>query len=215
MTAEEVERAFDLLAEDAAEQGFVAEIAVFGGSCIMLASDLRQATGDVDAVFMRNNDFLYEAAERVRSRLDLPEEWLNQAVRQLAPPKGGAQPNLLLFGEYPRHQRTAVGLRVHMPTPEYILAMKLLANRLEDDLVKIETDRADIHGLMQITGITTYDALAALLRLCYPMIPGVTESGISPRLEAKLRTILDEHGGASADPEPTWRAGRGPTTRDG
>jgi len=81
MTAEEVERAFDLLAEDAAAHGIVAEIAVFGGSCIMLASDLRQATGDVDAVFLANNEFIYEAAGRVRLRLGLPEDWLNQAVR--------------------------------------------------------------------------------------------------------------------------------------
>ena len=159
MTAEEVESAFDLLAEDAAAHGVVAEIAVFGGTWIMLASNLRQATGDVDAVLMADDEFIRQAAERVRLRLRLPEDWLNQAVRQLAPPKGGAKPTLLLFGEYPRHRGSAVGLRVHKPTPEYMLAMKLLANRLEDDFAKIETDRADIHGLMRITGISGYQGV--------------------------------------------------------
>jgi len=102
-----------------------------------------------------------------------------------------------------------------MPTPEYMLAMKLLANRLSDDFAKIETDRADTHGLMRITGIADYEGLVALMLRCYPRIPGMTEPGISPRLEAKLRTILDEHEPDDGDVEPTWRAGRGPPTRDG
>ena len=58
----------------------------------------------------------------------------------MAPPVGSPQPTLLPFGDYPTGSKTAVGLRVLLPTPRYMLAMKLLANRLADDLDKIRSD---------------------------------------------------------------------------
>lgn len=50
LTRDLIPRAFDGMGTEAARRGLVAEIAVYRGSCIMLASDIRQATGDVDAV---------------------------------------------------------------------------------------------------------------------------------------------------------------------
>lgn len=49
-----IEQAFDLKGTMAAKRGLVIEIAVYGGSCLVLASDIRNASADVDAVFLTN-----------------------------------------------------------------------------------------------------------------------------------------------------------------
>ena len=49
-TKDIIERAFDAMGQMAAERGLVVEIAVYGGSCLILASDIRGTSGDVDAV---------------------------------------------------------------------------------------------------------------------------------------------------------------------
>ena len=108
----------------AASEGSVIDIAVYGGSCLLLASNIRDVTRDVDAVFLTERDRGYEIADIVGRKLGLPDDWLNQAVKYVAPPKGNPQPNLFPFGEYPKQGE--VGLRVYTPAPEYILAMKLL-----------------------------------------------------------------------------------------
>jgi hypothetical protein len=46
-----IERAFDAMGQMAAERGLVIEIAVYGGSCWILARDIRGTSGHVDAVF--------------------------------------------------------------------------------------------------------------------------------------------------------------------
>ena len=51
-TRELIERAFDGMGALAAARGITIEIAVYGGSCLILASDIRNASGDVDAVFL-------------------------------------------------------------------------------------------------------------------------------------------------------------------
>ena len=157
LTRDLIERAFDAIGQDAAQAGIVAEIAAYGGSCLMLARDIRNATGNVDAVFLTDKAVLYEIGDRVGLRLGLPKDWLNQAVKRVAPPSG-AEPNLVPFGDYPRQSTGIMGLRVFLPTPAYLLAMKLLANRGEGDPFKSQSDLLDIHGL--IFGITVLHATA-------------------------------------------------------
>ena len=212
LTRDTVELAFDKIGKAAREAGIVCEIAVFGGTAIMLASDIRKATQDVDAVFdPKHREFLYNIAATVAWELNLPEDWLNEAVRRLAPPPGGSEPNLALQGEYPRDNDGPVGLRVDLPPASYLLAMKLLANRSADDLDKQQTDLIDIQNLMKVTGIETYEGLLALMRECYPNIPNLVEPSVSERLQIKLRTVLDAYN--PGELSPTWDAGIGPATR--
>ncbi len=121
LTREVVERAFDEMGKIAASRGVTVEIAVYGGSCLILASDIRSASGDVDAVFLSENAIVREITRAVATRLGLPEDWINEGVRRMAPPPGNPQPNLLPHGEYPKDRNSIVGLRV--PTPRYMLAM--------------------------------------------------------------------------------------------
>ncbi|UEM04839.1 hypothetical protein JL101_005235 [Skermanella rosea] len=198
-------KAFDMMGELAASEGKVVEIAVYRGSCLLLVSDILDVTRDVDAVFLSERGIGYELADRVGQRLGLPDNWLNQAVKSVAPPKGNPQPNLLPFGEYPAGGQ--IGLRVFLPTPEYMLAMKLLANR-RDDPDGMARDRRDLYLLMRLTGLKTPDQLAGLIRLCYPAVPG-----INARIAAKIDDIVRGYGSAGEPEAPTWNAGRGdPTT---
>lgn len=213
LTKELIERAFDLMGTLAAQRGLIIEIAVYGGSALVLASDVRNSSGDVDAVFLTDRGTVHTIAETVARRIGFPSNWINEAVRQMAPPRGNPPPNLLPFGDYPRDGATPVGLRVHLPAPAYILAMKILANRLDADIEKIESDESDAIALMKITGIDTRQGLVALLRECYPHVPGIVEPTLHPRMNAKIEALVDAYERTSSSSHPTWNAGRGRATR--
>lgn len=204
-----LEQAFEMMGDLAAQDGKVIDIAVYGGSCLLLAGNIRDVTRDVDAVFLSERSRGYQLADAVGRRLGLPDDWLNQAVKSVAPPKGNPQPNLLPFGEFPK--KGPVGLRVYLPTPEYMLAMKLLANRL-DDPEGLARDRRDLYFLMDVTGLATPEQLAELVTLCYPQVPG-----INVRIAAKIDDIVQGYADRGCEndrrPEPpSWNAGRGRPT---
>jgi hypothetical protein len=81
-----IEHAFDAMGQMAAERGLVIEIAVYGGSCLILASDIRGTSGDVDAVFLNEGQTVRRVADDVARRLGLPLDWINDAVTRTAPP---------------------------------------------------------------------------------------------------------------------------------
>ncbi len=197
----------------AAERGLVVEIAIYGGSCLILASDIRGASGDVDAVFLNDGKTIRQLADDVARNLGLPLDWINEAVTRTAPPVGNPEPNLLPFGEYPRTRDVPVGLRVFLPTPAYLLAMKILANRLAEDTEKIQLDLNDAVALMKVTNISTREALADVMTECYPNLLGSAGPSLNARINAKLDDLMDAYARSADAPDPTWHAGRGPATR--
>lgn len=166
---------------------------MYGGSCLILASDIRGASGDIDAVFLVGGPAEREIADEVAARLKPPKDRINEGVKRMAPPPGDPQPNLILAGEYPRTPNSIVGLRVHLPAPAYMLAMKILANRLIEDTEKNESDLDDAVGLMKVTRLTTAQQLVDLLKECYPGLPGIVIPVLSPRIKAKIETLLDAY----------------------
>jgi hypothetical protein len=73
-------------------------------------------------------------------------------------------------------------------------------------------DIADAVGLMKVAKITTKEALVALMKECYPGIPGLVDP-LAPRMKAKIYTLVDAYANATEEPDPTWNAGTGPATR--
>jgi len=208
-TKEKLKEAFEFMGQTAAERGIVLEIAVYGGSCLILASDIRNASGDVDAVFLTNRPVVREISDLAARKLNLAVGWLKEGVKSYAPPIGNPHPTLFPFGDYPTKTKTGVGLRVHLPTPEYMLAMKLLSARSDEDLEETQSDQSDAIGLMKITGKTTKEDLLLLVEECYPRIPGIILNG-ALRIRAKIETYVDAYT-TSTDPMfPTWNARRGP-----
>lgn len=204
LTKETLELAFDDLGQIARFRGLIADIAVYGGACLLLATDARQVTRDVNSVFMAEPEFLYEAADAIARKKNLPDDWLNQSVKHLVTSPGSRQPRLNVFGEYPRDDGTP-GLRIFLPPPEYILAMKLIASRRED----LDGARRDRHGITQLMHITSIRSGAAIMELVKGFFP--TIPGIDNRVLAKIDDFIQyaKEQSQHVKRRPTWNARRG------
>jgi hypothetical protein len=93
-----------------------------------LAYDTRRATRDIDAVFAPKAE-IYECAAVVGQALGLSDGWRNDAVKRFLPTHaarpGVPDPDAVPVFDEP-------GLRVMAAWPRYLLAMKRLASRRED-----------------------------------------------------------------------------------
>ncbi|MFQ5630119.1 MAG: hypothetical protein ACE5I1_15230 [bacterium] len=91
-----------------------------------------------------------EAIKRVAATHGLKEDWLNDAVKGFI-----VQHDQKIFLNHSH-------LKVYAPEPDYLLAMKTLAARVEG------TDRKDIEFLIKLLGIQTPDEVFAILEKYYP-----------------------------------------------
>jgi hypothetical protein len=162
--------ALNELGQIAYEAGRVIDIAIYDGSCLMLVSNFRIATADVDAVATDDQGFIDSAAQTIAAHRGWPRDWLNDGVRTYLSPLVDGFEQHTLFRTYPREETP--GLRVFVPTAEYILAMKLMALRLDPGAGK--SDLEDILSLMQVTGMKEK---SDILRFASRFYPGARTSG--------------------------------------
>jgi len=78
------------------------------------------------------------------------------------------------------------GLRVHLPAPEYLLAMKCMAMRPE--VIDGSRDISDIAALADAAGIADADAAPALVEAFYPA------SRIPPKVRFGIEEIMERVG---------------------
>jgi hypothetical protein len=196
---ERLEHALEALGREAWGAGKVIEIAIYGGSCLLLATDLRRATRDVDVAVTHEAEFLHAAARRVGERLGLPDDWLNDGVTTYLAPNDQAARRY--FGSYPSEAEP--GLRVFVPTPEYLLAMKLMAMRI--DPASGARDLDDILYLISVADLRRKEDLIELAAGFYP------EARVSGRLVIGLEGIWreKERRDRAGWPRPTWKPRRG------
>jgi hypothetical protein len=127
--------ALEELADVLAAKGIEGRLFLVGGAAMALAFDARRMTRDVDAIFEPKSE-VYAAAREVAQRLDLPDDWLNDAVKGFIP---GTDPDAVPVFTRP-------GLSVSAASPRFLLAMKLRAARAEQDV-------ADIQFLVALLGL--------------------------------------------------------------
>ena len=153
------------LGDDLADKDLRAEMFIVFGAAMALAYNTRRATRDIDAVF-EPKMAVYEAAKRLAARHNLPADWLNDAVKGLLP---GKDPNA-------RECFQSRGISVSVPSPHYLLALKVAAAR-------VDRDADDIRALATICGLTTAGAVLA-----------VTEQVMGSRanLLPKVRFLVEE-----------------------
>lgn len=145
----------------------------------MLASNFRISTRDVDAV-AEDQQTIDRLAEIVAQRRDWPTDWLNDGVRTyLSPRVDGVGAHHSLFRAYPSDSK--VGLRVFVPSAAYMLAMKLIAMRL--DAFGGKSDLDDILSLWEIVGLKTPEEALAFVSDFYP------EARVSGRTVLGLREL--------------------------
>ena len=120
LTREKILAALRAVSDELAKQNVTGEICLFGGTVMVLAFSARLATKDVDALFQPTQT-IREIVRQVAAELNLPADWLNDGVKGFISA---------------RHETTAGNLpqfphlRLTMPVPEYLLAMKCMAARI-------------------------------------------------------------------------------------
>lgn len=160
--------AFDQIGRAAAAAGTKLQIAVYGGSALMLASNFRFATEDVDIADIgeRWPDWLSSAVERIAKEKAWSVTWLNDAVTFHLSPLARIDRDLALFGTFPRRSDD-VGLVVFVPTARYMLALKLKSLRVSD-FEKGVQDLTDVTHLLKALDIVEVEPAIAILAEFFP-----------------------------------------------
>lgn len=150
LTRAKILSALEALGRDLTNQGVRGQIFIVGGAAMALAYSTRRVTKDIDAVF-EPKLVIYEAAVKVAAELGLPDDWLNDAVKAFMPgPDAAARP-------LPEVR----GIEITVASPQYLLAMKLMAMRFgEDD--------DDIEVLLGQSGLHTAQEALDLVQRMYP-----------------------------------------------
>jgi hypothetical protein len=188
--------AFDQIGRAAAQAGTKLQIAVYGGSALMLASNFRFATEDVDVSELERPlpDWLAAVTDKIAQANGWRNDWFNDGVAvHLSALADGALDHLE-FGTFPR-DGTPPGLVVSVPSAEYLLALKLKAVRVTDP-VRGETERLDILNLMKIVGISTVEDAIAVLGRYFPV------SAASSEKQQFLLKNMNREGGVDAPKYP-------------
>ncbi len=188
--------AFDRIGRAAARAGAKLQIAVYGGSALMLVSNFRFATEDVDVSELPRPlpEWLATTIREIARENRWQDDWFNDGVAFHLSPLADRAADHLEFGTFPR-DGTPPGLFVSVPSAEYLLALKLKAVRLADP-IRGETERLDILNLMGVVGISTVEDAIALLGRYFPM------SAASSEKQRFLLKNMNREGGADAPKYP-------------
>ena len=188
--------AFDRIGRAAVLAGTKLRIAVYGGSALMLASNFRFATEDVDVSELERPlpDWLATVLHEIARENNWHDDWFNDGVAFHLSSIADRAADHLEFGTFPR-DGTPPGLVVSVPSAEYLLALKLKAARVMDPL-RGETERLDILNLMQVVGISTADDAIALLGRYFPV------SAASPEKQRFILKNMNREGGVDAPKYP-------------
>ncbi len=149
VNAEEIKSYLTELNEELRLMDVKGEICLYGGAVMALAYKARPDTDDVDAIF-KPVRHIRRAAGHVAERHGLPKGWLNYAVKMFLVPH---EKNILLDLSH---------LKVYMPTPDYLLAMKVLSARANT------MDRADLEVLIRELGLKSPDEALTIVKHYYP-----------------------------------------------
>jgi hypothetical protein len=160
--------AFDRIGRAAAQAGTKLQVAVYGGSALMLASNFRFSTEDVDVSRLEHPlpDWLAAVVHEIARANHWQEDWFNDGVAVHLSSRADRAADHLEFATFPR-DGTAAGLAVSVPSADYLLALKLKAFRIMDPL-RGETERLDILNLMRVVGISTAEQAIACLADIFP-----------------------------------------------
>jgi hypothetical protein len=185
LNRDSLESAFAGLGRKARDADKIVEIAVYGGSALVLTLPGRVATKDVDAVIDRDADWLRQAAAELAEQRGWPRDWLNDGVKGWLSHRDRDPDAKALFKTYPSEGEP--GLRVFVASPHYLFAMKCLAMRIGG--VDQTQDRADIEALAREIGVTSAEQALDIVSRYYPLskVPPKTQYGVeeifSPRGE--------------------------------
>jgi hypothetical protein len=166
LTAERIRELFELLNQRLAAEDVVGEVYLVGGAVMCLAFAARPSTADVDAVFVPK-ETVRRLARRVGADAGVDAGWLNDAVKGFLSDRGEFSQWLELSH-----------LKVFVPVPEYLLAMKCLAFRLGPEF----HDEDDVRYLLRYLNLERAEDALAIVERYFP----------AERVPVKTRLALQE-----------------------
>jgi hypothetical protein len=166
LTKADIERLLSELSSQLGTMKARGEVYLVGGAVMCLVHEARAATRDLDA-FFRPAKQLRMAAAKVAAKNDLPETWLNDAVKGFFSEHG-------TFAAYAELDH----LIVYAASPEYLLAMKCLSARIGEEFHDID----DIRYLLRYLNLTRAADAKKILERYYPL----------DRFPQKTLYLLDE-----------------------
>ncbi len=168
LTAPDIRRLFELLDCELGNVEAEGELCLVGGAVISLALNARDATRDVDVLF-KPTKIIRQAAARVAAEADAPEDWLDDAVKGYLSTRGDFDP----FLELPH-------LRVFVPPPPYLLAMKCAAVPLGEEFHDVD----DVRYLLRYLNISSVSEAIDVVAQYFD------ESQMLPKAKRALEEIL-------------------------
>ncbi len=163
------------LGELAHAEGLTLEVSLYGGAVFTLVYGSRDSTKDVDAL-VRPAAAGKRLAAVVAQEQNLPEDWLNDHVRQFVAAKEDKR--RLTSEDF------GPGLRVSTPTAAYLLALKLRACRAP--LPGYAGDEADILFLLRKTRPASLSAVEEGFARFFP------EDALGDRARTLVQQVLQE-----------------------
>lgn len=157
LTREQILAALQALSDELGKQGVTGELCLFGGTVMVLAFTARLTTKDVDALFQPTQT-IRELARRIAIEQHLPADWLNDGVKGFV--SGRHETTAGNLPQFPH-------LRLTMPVPEYLLAMKCMAARIGGTTDE-PSDVADITFLIRHLKLKSAKEVLDLVGQYYP-----------------------------------------------
>lgn len=165
MTADEIRQYLGELNEELRAADVKGEICLYGGAVMCLVYNARIATKDVDAVFAPVKH-IRRAAGLIAERHGLRKDWLNYAVK-------------MFLTEHRKRVLLALShLTVHIPEPDYLLAMKAIAGRIDS------SDRDDLAYLIRELDIMSAAEVSEIVSRYYPL------KRVKPETQAFLEDLF-------------------------
>ena len=125
ITKQEALHALKRVGELAAAAGHTAELLLLGGGAMVLRFDARLSTKDLDVVIIAptNSSLIRAWAAEVAAETSWPDDWLNDAAK-----------GFVVGSSLKSEVFASLGIIVHVPATEQLLAMKLCAWRDDVDI---------------------------------------------------------------------------------
>lgn len=160
--------AFEAIGTAAQANSAVLHIAVYGGSALMLASNFRFSSEDVDIAELPKPwpDWLTAVVADIAGQRGWSQDWLNEAVEFHLSNIATRDSDHREFGSFPRRGKEP-GLVVYVPTAEYMLALKVKAIRVLEPLKGVQ-EAGDIRNLMAVCGLTTPEQAVQAMGRYFP-----------------------------------------------
>ena len=157
LSREKILAALHALSDELGKRGVTSEICPIGGTVMVLSFTARLAHKDVDALF-QPAQLIRELAGRIGEQQHLPANWLNDGVKGYV-----SAHHETLAGNLPQFSN----LRLTMPVPEYLLAMKCMAARIGGTSGE-QSDVPDITFLIRHLGVKSPKEVLDLVAHYYP-----------------------------------------------